>query len=566
VTDSRLRALRLGAGLVLFVYVALHLANHAAMLISLRAAEAIAGPIFAVVRAPPGSLLLYGALAVHAFLGLRAIATRESWKAIRPGEIAQLLLGLAVVPLMADHVTVVRGGLERFGFQPFHTALTANAALRPEIALDLALGLSVVWLHGCVGVHYWLRLKPFHARWQPALVVGAVLLPVLALLGLLAGLREAGQLLADPAFRDGFVAEYRVPRGEAYAALVTTFDRIERAWWFAVALACAISLWRGWAKRRREGIAVTYPDGRGVRASVGMSLLGASRANGVPHASVCGGRGRCSTCRVRVVAGAAALTPADAAERKVLARVGADPDGADGTAIVRLACQARLTGAGAVAIVPLLPAHAGPALARTGDAHAQGRELDIVVLFADLRGFTGLSSGQLPYDTVFLLNRYFAAMGKAIESQGGTIDKFIGDGVMALFGVDGREPRAAARQALAAARAMGEALDALNLDLAHDLKAPLRIGIGLHAGPAIVGEMGYGRALHLTAIGDTVNAASRIEGLSKDFAAELVVAESVFARAEISPSGSAHEVDLRGREGKVRVHAFARAAEMAEGV
>jgi adenylate cyclase len=110
---------------------------------------------------------------------------------------------------------------------------------------------------------------------------------------------------------------------------------------------------------------------------------------------------------------------------------------------------------------------------------------------------------------------------------------------------------------------MGDALDALNRDLAHDLKTPLRIGIGLHAGPAIVGEMGYGRALHLTAIGDTVNAASRIEGLSKDFAAELVVADSVFARAEISPAGAAHEVDLRGREGKVRVYAFARAVEAA---
>ena len=562
-TDSRLRALRLGAGLVLFVYVATHLANHAAMLISLRAAEAMAHPIFAVLRAPPVSLLLYGALALHAFLGLRAIALRESWKAIRPGEIAQLLLGLAIVPLMADHVTVVRGGYERFGFQPFHTALVSNAALRPEIAFDLALGLCVVWLHGCVGVHYWLRLKPFHARWQPVLLAAAVLLPVLALLGLVSGLREAAQMLADPAFRDGFVAEYRVPRGADYAALVATIERIERVWWLAVAGACAISLWRGWAKRRREGIAVGYPDGRTVRAGVGMSLLGASRANGVPHASVCGGRGRCSTCRVRVVAGAAALTPADAAERKVLVRVGADPDGADGAAIVRLACQARLTGAGPVSVVPLLPAHATPAIARAGDSHAQGREIDIVVLFADLRGFTGLSSGQLPYDTVFLLNRYFAAMGKAIESQGGTIDKFIGDGVMALFGVDGRRPREAARQALAAARAMGEALAALNADLAHDLKAPLRIGIGLHAGPAIVGEMGYGRALHLTAIGDTVNAASRIEGLSKDFKAELVVAESVFARAELAPGGAPHEVDLRGREGKVKVHAFDRAGDVA---
>lgn len=560
-TESRIRALRLGAGLVLFAYVAAHLTNHAAMLISLAAAEMLAHPIFSAVRSPPGSVLLYAALGIHALLGLRAIALRESWKAIRPGEIAQLLLGLAVVPLMADHVTVVRGGYERFGYQPFHTALAANAALRPEMALDLALGLCVVWLHGCIGVHYWLRLKPFHARWQPVLATAAVLLPVLALLGLLSGLREASQLLADPSFRDGFVAEYRVPRGEAYAALIATSERVERVWWFAVALACAISLLRGWRKRRREGIEVAYPDGRSVRAAMGMSLLGASRANNIAHASVCGGRGRCSTCRVRIVAGAAALTPADAAERKVLARVGADPDGAEGTAIVRLACQARLTGAGPVSMVPLLPAHATAATARAGEAQSQGRELDIVVLFADLRGFTGLSAGQLPYDTVFLLNRYFAAMGKAIESQGGTVDKFIGDGVMALFGADGRRPADAARQALAAARAMGEALAALNAELAHDLKAPLRIGIGLHAGPAIVGEMGYGRAMHLTAIGDTVNAASRIEGLSKDFAAELVVSEAVFARAEMATDAKPHEVDLRGREGKMKVYAFEKAGE-----
>ncbi|MFM7346840.1 MAG: 2Fe-2S iron-sulfur cluster-binding protein, partial [Tagaea sp.] len=375
-TESRIRALRLGAGLVLFAYVAGHLANHATMLVSLKTAEALAHPIFAAVRSPPGSALLYAALGIHAFLGLRAIALRESWKAIRPGEIAQLLLGLAIVPLMADHVTVVRGGYERFGFQPFHTALTANAALRPEIAFDLALGLCVVWLHGCVGVHYWLRLKPFHARWQPVLAAAAVLLPVLALLGLLSGLREASQLLADPAFRDGFAADYRVPRGEAYAALMATIERIERVWWFAVALACAISLLRGWRKRRREGIEVAYPDGRVARAAMGMSLLGASRANGIAHASVCGGRGRCSTCRVRIVAGAAALTPADAAERKVLARVGADPDGAEGTAIVRLACQARLTGAGSVSMVPLLPAHAiaTAAVAAPGPVHARLQE------------------------------------------------------------------------------------------------------------------------------------------------------------------------------------------------
>jgi adenylate cyclase len=159
-------------------------------------------------------------------------------------------------------------------------------------------------------------------------------------------------------------------------------------------------------------------------------------------------------------------------------------------------------------------------------------------------------------------------MGRAIEANGGYVDKFIGDGVMALFGADGRDGDSAARLALAAAKAMGAALDKLNAELAHDLKAPLKIGIGLHAGPAIVGEMGYARAMHLTAIGDTVNAASRIEGLTKDFGVELVVAESVLARAGLSGEAldargiAAVDVDLRGREGKVRVRAFPRAVDL----
>jgi adenylate cyclase len=127
--------------------------------------------------------------------------------------------------------------------------------------------------------------------------------------------------------------------------------------------------------------------------------------------------------------------------------------------------------------------------------------------------------------------------------------------------VEGRKPRDAARQALAAAASMGEALAALNAELAHDLKAPLRIGIGLHAGPAIVGEMGYGRASHLTAIGDTVNAASRIEGLTKEFGVELAVSQSVFARAGFEPAGRPRDVDLRGRDGKVKVYAFAKAGD-----
>src|SRR5690606_12379662 len=109
-----------------------------------------------------------------------------------------------------------------------------------------------------------------------------------------------------------------------------------------------------------------------------------------------------------------------------------------------------------------------------------------------------------PYDVVFVINQYFGAMGRAIESSGGRLDKFIGDGVMALFGVE-RGLEAGCRDAVAAARAMAEALRQLNQHLRHDLREPLRMGIGIHAGPAIVGEMGYRAATSLTAIGDAVN-------------------------------------------------------------
>ena len=184
------------------------------------------------------------------------------------------------------------------------------------------------------------------------------------------------------------------------------------------------------------------------------------------------------------------------------------------------------------------------------------------MLFADIRGFTQFSEQRLPYDVVFLLNRYFAEMGRAIEDAGGHLDKFIGDGVMALFGVDDG-PARGARAALAAARAMGEALAVLNRSLSSGLERELKLGIGVHIGPAIVGEMGYGRAVSLTAIGDAVNTASRLESLTKDFAAELVVSDAVARAAGTDLSAfPSHEATVRGREGTLAVRALTHAGDV----
>ena len=298
---------------------------------------------------------------------------------------------------------------------------------------------------------------------------------------------------------------------------------------------------------------VAYPNGQRVRVLPGTTILEASRNAGIPHASLCGGRGRCSTCRVEVTRGLEELPEASEAERKVLERLGLPPR-------VRLACQTRPRHA--VAVAPLLPAAATAVEARSAAGHLQGSEREVVILFADLRGFTTLAENKLPYDVVFLLNRYFRATGMAVEEAGGRVDKFIGDGVMALFGVE--EPlETACRNALEAARRMAEAIEEINVSLASDLPQPLRVGIGLHLGAVIVGEMGYGKAVGVTAIGDAVNTASRLESLTKDYAVQLVVSEEVLSRSGLAEqAGVAHEVEIRGRSGPLAVRAFADAREL----
>ena len=192
----------------------------------------------------------------------------------------------------------------------------------------------------------------------------------------------------------------------------------------------------------------------------------------------------------------------------------------------------------------------------------QGAEQDVAILFADLRAFTAFAERRLPYDVVFVLNQYFAAMGDAIEQSGGYLDKFVGDGVMALFGLHG-DPGRGCLEALRAAVAMAEALDTLNQTLAADLAEPLQLGIGIHVGSAIVGEMGHRRARSLTAVGDAVNIASRLEALTKEYGAQLVFSDEVARRAGVDLGETpTFDVDIRGRTAPLRVRVATRASDL----
>ncbi len=555
-SSHQIRQLRLGTGLILFFYVTTHFLNHALGLVSIGALETGRVWFLAFWRFPLFSVVLYLALLTHFLLALWAIFQRHRLFHMARSEALQLLLGLCIIPLLAEHVIGTRIASLFYGvIDDYPYVLLSIWYFEPLQGALQAFALVVAWAHGCMGLHFWLRLKTWYPRVQPYLFVAALLIPVLALLGFAESGRDIARLAMDPDWLRRALVSKRLPDAAGIAQLEAAMHSVY--WIFGVLLAATLLARQGrfLFERYRGRIAITYPGGLEVHMMPGLTALEISQLNGIPHASVCGGRGRCSTCRVRVTQGIESLPPPSPGELAVLKRVNAAPN-------VRLACQIRPLHN--LSIVPLLPPNAGPRDARPKAAHLQGREREIAVLFGDLRSFTHLSEHKLPYDVVFLLNRYFAAMGQAIEHAGGHVDKFIGDGVMALFGAEEDGNTAlACRQALQAARDMGLALEALNKTLVHDLETPLRLGIGIHVGPAIVGEMGHGRAVSLTAIGDTVNTASRLEALTKEFGAELVISEDVARRAGFDASAfPAHETPIRGRRDTLTVRAVQRAREL----
>jgi adenylate cyclase len=549
--NHMLGRVRLGTGLVLFFYVLTHNLNHALGLISLDAMEAGRQPFLAFWRFLPVETVFFLSAVAHFLLGSRALYNRHSLR-MPFWEGAQIVLGLAIPPLLMLHFLGTVVAHHVFGIDDAYDETVLALALNPGLAAVQVAAVLVTWIHGCIGITYWLRLKPWFPKARLALFAVALLIPTLSLLGFAEAARQVLYLMHEPGWFHDLVQRRHLPGSDAVARLYAWRDNGLIGYAVLIVALLAARYLRIFGTHRRA-IRVVYPDGTAVSIQPGTTILEASRIGGIPHASVCGGRGRCSTCRVRILAGDATLPPPSLEELKVLARVGAAP----GT---RLACQARPNGF--IKVAPLLPPGSGArqALAQ-GDFHS-GKEQEIAVLFADLRDFTRFSERQLPYDVVFLLNRYFRAMGEAVIASGGHLDKFIGDGVMALFGVKGR-PEIAAAQAVDAARRMAQNLAELNLGLGDELKSPLKIGIGIHFGPAIVGEMGFGAAQSLTAIGDTVNIASRLETATKELVCQLVVSEAVAKSAEIgSGIGEKHEIDIRGRSTKLHVLAIKDAAKL----
>jgi adenylate cyclase len=547
------RQVRLVSGMVLFAYLVSHFVNHALGNISM---EALATGVYLHTmfwQFPPIGMVFYASILVHSSLGIWALYQRRQfrWKAIEP---LQLALGLSVPALVAAHIVGARLGQALFNHEKLYPQeLYVFLVVSPYRAWLMSAVLIIAWVHGCIGLHFWLRMKGFYKRAAPFLLAIAVLVPTLALLGFYQAGRTVVADSEEPDWRTNNLSQRQVGTAAQAATLDAITDYFLIGYLGLIGLVLLARGARALHERRGGMIALSYGNGRTIRVPKGLSVLEASLRYSVPHASVCGGRARCSTCRIRVIGDCSGLPEPSQREAFVLARVGtSDPS-------IRLACQLRP--AADLSFFQLFMPHTMSANAHASQPSRIGQERYLVSLFVDMRGSTQLAEKRLPFDTVFIVNRFLGAVSQAVIENGGQPNQFIGDGMLALFGL-ATAPKIACRQALKAAAAIAANVEELNQFLSHDLREPIRFGIGIHGGEVIVGDIGYRDHMVFTALGDAVNVAARLQDMTKTLACEAIVSEEVRITADLAADDlPQQQVAIRGRAEPmmVRVVASARA-------
>ena len=560
--SSKLRSVgvnrvRLVSGLTLFTYVGCHLTNHALGNISVEAMESGLLVQKFIWQGLIGTTALYLALTTHFFLGLWALYQRRhyGWKR---AEVAQLVLGLSIPPLLAHHLIVTRIDYTLFGVvKGYSQELYSFWVASPFWGVVQVTLLIVVWTHGCIGIYYWLRLKPVFPRIAPFLLAGSTLLPVLALLGFFQGgraIREAAQL---PAWRAANLTPGHVgtSNDDAWLGLLHQETLIALAILLAIIIAARGA--RSLKERTRGSIRLFYPNGRIVRVPRGFSVLEASLMARVPHANICGGRARCSTCRIRVLGDCSDLPLPSELEKSVLHSVGAGSS-------VRLACQLRPSTD--IAIVPLLPATLG---AKELSGHATligGHERFVAVLIIDMRDSTQFAARRLPFDAVFAVGNFIDTISRAVIAAGGQPNQFLGDGLLAIFGLDCDAPEAC-RRALQSVGEIAANVGAVNKIFHREWTEAIQFTMGLHGGEAVVGEITYAGKGVFTALGDPVNVAARMQQHCRTFECEAVISEEVFRLANFAMDHLPQAlIELRGIDRPQAVRIVMHAGESLQGL
>ena len=538
---------RIATGLVLFTYALTHFLNIGLGLVSsemmLRAQEWRQ----VVTRNILGEILLYGSLLVHAGLALTRIGRRNTlrmpiWEAV------QIALGLLIPFLLIAHIVFTRVAHAEFQVNDRMDYLVMLIFGTPDGWWQSLLVL-IVWVHGCAGLHFWLRAETWWRRAMPYLIAAFVLVPAFALAGFLTEGRRIATATTDALVAAQMRQTFNWPDQDSFLALIALDKTLTNIFWGCLLLTAATFVTRKYLFRRKS-VRVHFSDGPEITSPKGLTLLEMSRANGVQHTSLCGGRGRCTTCRVVVEDGMEQLHPPNETELRSLQAVGA-PAG------TRLACQIRPE-------APLKVYRVFRPDGRRNRAHAShGEERRMAILFLDIRGFTARTTGQLPYDVVFMLNRFFDAIVPSIKDAGGTVDKYLGDGLLAVF--EKGDEATSAQSALTATGNIGKSLEVFNRTLAAEGTSAIRIGIGVHLGEVVMGEIGAAGEAPRTIIGESVNAASRLEAKTKDLAVEALVSEAVLRAADIALATSELvSLELRGVNEPVRSLALDHASKIVD--
>ena len=509
------RDLRLASGLVLFAYVVIHLTNHALGLISLASAQRGLDIAVRVWQSVPGTLLLYGAAAIHLTLAFAAIYARRTLR-MPPIDLVRIILGLGIPLLLIGHAIFTRMAYELYDAPPDYTRVVWSLWTSDAEGRQLAL-LVPGWLHGCLGIYLAFGHRRVFQRLRFVLFAAAILLPVLAGLGFLAMGRELAMHAADRARFDAHAAIDPTHR----IALDQLRDIGLGIYFAVIAAVFAAREVRARIEHRRDLlITITYPQ-RAVRVPRGWSVLEASRSFHIPHTSVCGGRARCSTCRVRLVDGQDHCPPPGPDEQATLERIRAPGD-------VRLACQIRPLGN--ISVIPLVAA--GRAAPRP-DRLPRGAEREIAILFVDWRNRASFGRLHLPQDVLYIAKVFTETVGSVVQATESAALEVRMESAIAIYGLS-VDIVTACHEASVAAAAVERGLDRLNSGLAHEFGQALDYTICLHTGHAAVADIGVRDASRVMAVGEAIDDGERLRRLAKEIGSRLIVSEAFLRHSGIA--------------------------------
>ena len=343
------KKVRLISGIILFAFLTSHLLNLSFGLQSLAALDSARMWFMWFWAMPVGGILLMASMAAHLMLGLYTLYRRNTLR-MSAGDAVQLILGLMIFPLLFSHIvgTVLVPAMADVR-QTYFSVLTLFWVLDPASGLKQVIVTVVAWIHGCMGLVIWMRIQ----RWWPR-VAGftyplVIAIPLLALLGMVEAGKEVIELNKNPVLAQEAMQRL-VPSQEILERLLNILDI--GVWTYFAVLAAVLLARHLRVRQGRSTLQISYANGSELKVSTGLTILEISRMNDIPHASLCGGQGRCGTCHVKILEGAEYLPAPSDLEQSTLEKLNSAPD-------TRLACQV-IPNAGAIKIERLAPAYISP--------------------------------------------------------------------------------------------------------------------------------------------------------------------------------------------------------------